>query len=182
MKETQKQTGSVHVVVIVILVIATVGLLGFVLWQNFVQKDSSQSSSDQQSSTTVSDTKATSQTNTTAKILTISQFTITLSRPSDDDSYYVIPQDDFAVYISNDKLDAYLNSGIDCEVKGVQLSKIPTASATDNDRVYSSDINGYKYGIGIGLPNFAKCNNNQELITTFTSVRDALIGELPSLK
>ena len=34
----QKQTGSAHVVVIVVLIIALVGALGFVFWQNFVNK------------------------------------------------------------------------------------------------------------------------------------------------
>ena len=38
-----KQTGSAHVVIIVILVIALLMMLGFVFWQNFINKDSSRS-------------------------------------------------------------------------------------------------------------------------------------------
>lgn len=36
-KTSSKQTGSAHVVIIVILVLAVVGTLGFVFWQNFMQ-------------------------------------------------------------------------------------------------------------------------------------------------
>jgi type II secretory pathway pseudopilin PulG len=39
-KNSSKQTGSAHVVIIVILVIALLGTLGFVFWQNFINKDS----------------------------------------------------------------------------------------------------------------------------------------------
>jgi len=38
-KNSQNQTGSAHVVVVVILVAAVIGLLGFVFWQNFISKD-----------------------------------------------------------------------------------------------------------------------------------------------
>lgn len=34
----KNQTGSAHVVIIVVLIIAILGLLGFVFWQNFLQK------------------------------------------------------------------------------------------------------------------------------------------------
>ncbi|MFZ1301166.1 MAG: hypothetical protein WAQ27_01125 [Candidatus Microsaccharimonas sp.] len=35
----RNQSGSAHVVVIVVLIIAIIGALGFIFWQNFVQKD-----------------------------------------------------------------------------------------------------------------------------------------------
>jgi len=38
-KNSLKQTGSAHVVIIVILAVAVLGLLGFVFWQNFIVKD-----------------------------------------------------------------------------------------------------------------------------------------------
>lgn len=38
-KNSHKQTGSAHVVIIIILVVALLGTLGFVLWQNFINKD-----------------------------------------------------------------------------------------------------------------------------------------------
>ena len=39
-KNSQRQTGSAHVVIIIILVITVLGLLGFVFWQNFLNKES----------------------------------------------------------------------------------------------------------------------------------------------
>lgn len=41
-RNSLKQTGSTHVIIIVILVIALLGALGFVFWNNFMRKDSSQ--------------------------------------------------------------------------------------------------------------------------------------------
>ena len=38
-KKSQMQKGSAHVVIIVILIIALIGVLGFVFWQNFIKKD-----------------------------------------------------------------------------------------------------------------------------------------------
>jgi hypothetical protein len=38
-KTSSKQTGSAHVVIIVILIIALISTLGFVFWQNFIAKD-----------------------------------------------------------------------------------------------------------------------------------------------
>jgi len=37
-KNSLRQTGSAHVVIIIILVVAVLGLLGFVFWQNFIMK------------------------------------------------------------------------------------------------------------------------------------------------
>jgi hypothetical protein len=38
-KNFQKQTGSANIVVIIILVMAVLGLIGFVFWQNFIYKE-----------------------------------------------------------------------------------------------------------------------------------------------
>ena len=38
MKKTNSQTGSAHIVIIVILVVVLVATLGFVFWQNFIYK------------------------------------------------------------------------------------------------------------------------------------------------
>src|SRR5687768_9094971 len=37
-KNSSRQNGSMHVVIIVILIVALLGALGFVFWQNFTQK------------------------------------------------------------------------------------------------------------------------------------------------
>lgn len=185
MKITKVQNGSSHLIIIIILTLAVIGLLGFVFWQNFFQKegDFSEVSSTRQSSVSTDDTKttATSNQSTTAKRLAVPQFGISLNLPDNDDSYHIVPQDSTAVYISNDALDIYLNSGRDCEIGGVQLVKLPTSSATDTARVYTKDINGYKYGIAKDLPLFHACSGDAGLINSFSAVRDALINELSTV-
>jgi len=50
-KNPQTQQGSAHVVIIVILVVALIGALGFVFWQNFIKKDEVTQSTQSQTST-----------------------------------------------------------------------------------------------------------------------------------
>jgi hypothetical protein len=50
-KNYLKQKGSAHVVIIVILVIALLGTLGFVFWQNFINKKSAEVTSDSKQTT-----------------------------------------------------------------------------------------------------------------------------------
>lgn len=62
MKKSNNQTGSAHVVIIVILVLVIIGLLGFVFWQNFINKPAANQANTSQStsaaSTSKNDTKA----------------------------------------------------------------------------------------------------------------------------
>lgn len=44
----KKQSGSAHVIIIIILVAALLGSLGFIFWQNFVSKNSNTESKEQQ--------------------------------------------------------------------------------------------------------------------------------------
>lgn len=55
MRATQKQSGGAHVIIVVILIIALLGVLGFVFWQNFINKSASdtQASSETQTTTSV---------------------------------------------------------------------------------------------------------------------------------
>jgi len=39
-KDFQKQSGSAHVIIIIILILALLGTLGFIFWQNFIKPDS----------------------------------------------------------------------------------------------------------------------------------------------
>jgi len=50
-KHFSKQTGSTHVIIIVILVVALLGTLGFVFWQNIINKKSAEMSSDSKQAT-----------------------------------------------------------------------------------------------------------------------------------
>ena len=38
-KNSQRQIGSAHVVITIVLVVAIIGLIGFVFWQNFIKSD-----------------------------------------------------------------------------------------------------------------------------------------------
>ncbi|MDK2899368.1 MAG: hypothetical protein PWQ10_555 [Patescibacteria group bacterium] len=50
MKNKNKQSGSVHLIIIVALIIGLLGLLGFVFWQNFIQDKAETTMSKQESS------------------------------------------------------------------------------------------------------------------------------------
>ncbi len=44
----KKQQGSAHVIIVVVLVVALLGALGFIFWQNFIAKDSESKSNEKQ--------------------------------------------------------------------------------------------------------------------------------------
>lgn len=46
-KTSSKQKGNAHVIIIVVLVIALLGILGFVFWQNFINKESTDAATNQ---------------------------------------------------------------------------------------------------------------------------------------
>lgn len=51
MKSRQSQTGSAHLAIIIVLVVALLGALGFVFWQNFINKPVANQSGTAQTST-----------------------------------------------------------------------------------------------------------------------------------
>ncbi|MFZ1301839.1 MAG: PsbP-related protein [Candidatus Microsaccharimonas sp.] len=55
MKTILRQSGSAHVVIIIVLVVALLGLLGFVFWQNFINKDTATQGTNDTVATTDSD-------------------------------------------------------------------------------------------------------------------------------
>ena len=66
MKKLNNQTGSAHVIIILILVLAVLGLLGFVFYQNFVNKPA----------TKQADTSQTTAQTQTDKTLVISEWAV----------------------------------------------------------------------------------------------------------
>lgn len=52
-KNSSSQKGSAHVIIIVVLIVALVGTLGFIFWQNFIDKKPSVSSDGNKSQTSV---------------------------------------------------------------------------------------------------------------------------------
>ena len=68
MKTTQKQSGSAHVIIIVVLALVIAGLLGFVFWQNFiVKKDDGKSVTQQSTGTGTEKTETKGEDNLTYK-------------------------------------------------------------------------------------------------------------------
>lgn len=78
MRKSNHQSGSAHVVIIVILLLVIVGLLGFVFWQNFIDKKSTTSTT-----TTSTTTTATTTPEATLKTYTESSYGISFQYPSD---------------------------------------------------------------------------------------------------
>lgn len=77
-KNSPKQTGSAHVVVLVILILVLIGALGFVLWNNFLnKKTNTANSSSKETSQTTTANKTTPQTN----VLNIHEFGISIVVP-----------------------------------------------------------------------------------------------------
>lgn len=156
-----KRTGSAHVVVIIILVVALVAALGFIFWQNFVQKDSAKTtdttadSSKQTDTTDDSDTVATGTMtgkavypseaypddfkvcalNSTTKKEIVCDATIIKGKYSFDltpGEYFIVAKTD----VMEGYYDAYMKSGMKsdiCEAKNIPLAVTVTAGNTVND-------------------------------------------------
>ena len=67
MKQQKTQSGFAHLAIIIVLAVALVGTLGFVFWQNFMQKKDSDTS---KANTTTSTSKTTTTTPTTTPTTT----------------------------------------------------------------------------------------------------------------
>lgn len=52
-KNSQRQNGSAHIAIAIILVVAVIGLLSFVFWQNFIKSDDTQQTAKNTSETTL---------------------------------------------------------------------------------------------------------------------------------
>lgn len=70
-----KQSGSVHLIITVILVLALLGALGFIFWQNFINKKDSTATTTTTTSTTAANTTATVPANDN---LVVSQWGVTV--------------------------------------------------------------------------------------------------------
>lgn len=89
MSTRNNETGSTHVVIIVVLIAVILGLLGFVFWQNFIQKKDTTPSA----STTTTTSKAVTETTpaTTMTSLAIGNYGVEVPYDSTTDTYTLIP-------------------------------------------------------------------------------------------
>lgn len=76
MNKKQSQSGSIHLIIVIVLVVTLIGALGFIFWQNFMQpKTSDTNSSTTASTATVSDI-------TYKKYTTTGKYSVSFNYPS----------------------------------------------------------------------------------------------------
>lgn len=91
MKKSNKQSGSAHVIVIIILVIAILGLLGFVFWQNFIEKKNTVVNNTSPTTTTTKAASSPSPAPTsTLATLSLPSYGVEIPYNSTDDTYTVV--------------------------------------------------------------------------------------------
>jgi len=96
MKNLSKQNGSTHIIVIVILVIALLGVLGFVFWQNFTKKDPVTTTSEQKK-TTSQPVETVKDPNEGYLVLQDWKIKFKLATESDKITYYALPTNDAGI-------------------------------------------------------------------------------------
>lgn len=83
--KSRNQTGNAHVVIIIILVVALVGALGFVFWQNFMNKSATNTTAE-----TTQQQETTSATKADSKTLAVTEWNIKGSYGGDQTFSYEI--------------------------------------------------------------------------------------------
>lgn len=148
-KQTAKQTGSAHVIVISVIVLAIVGALGFVFWNSYINK---------KPAPVVSQTKTVSQTNSAvqkdqpaAQELKIDDWSIKFTVPSGlavgDIYYYKAHIGDSPDYYGFTTNRVRAQGGMcDSEVTGnlIMLTR-STAKTGASTPINQTPINGYYY-------------------------------------
>lgn len=89
MNKSNNQSGSAHAVVIIILIMAILGLLGFIFWQNFVQK---KDATPTKSVTTSTPAMTSTATKSTATSLPIIAYGVEVPYDSTSDTYTLAPK------------------------------------------------------------------------------------------
>ncbi len=156
MKSRQSQTGSAHIVIIIVLVIAVLGLLGFVFWQNFVEKKTTTPTTPTTTTTTTTTPAATTTPKTTATSLALTSYGVEIPYDSSTDTYTVTPvttgpfAGGYTVY-SKKVTDA---CGADVNVGKVARFS-PGGAPTPTNHV---TIGNYEYALGVG--GYGNCSTN----------------------
>jgi len=119
-KRLNNQTGSAHVIVIIVLVLTVLGLLGFVFWQNFIQKK---------------DTAATTNVSTTTKTTTTTATTV--------DAY-----SGWGTY-TNSTYGFTLRYPSDWTLGGTNSQNLATLASPDIATETNGSIDAVRYDIGI---------------------------------
>jgi len=93
-RKRDNQSGSAHAVIIIILIVAILGLLGFIFWQNFIQKNDTTPTKSITTTTPATTTPATTSiaTKSTAISLPISTYGVEVPYDSTSDTYTLAPR------------------------------------------------------------------------------------------
>jgi hypothetical protein len=185
--KTLSQKGSAHVVIIVILVIALLGTLGFVFWQNFIHKDTLDTSN------TAKVESKQENTNENAKKsdqLTLSdwaiKFTISSSLTSTEVKYQAKGTDTYV--FTTARIQALggecVKSPFGDTVNLARMTEKPVATP-DGELLNESPINNYYYVLSGPISSCSSLDSNQQPVNAVNPVetadRDALKTTLKTL-
>lgn len=82
MKNRLQESGSAHVAVVVVLIVALIGALGFIFWQNFIQRKDSDTSTNTTQSAKSEDTRSVE-----SRALALNQWGVSVPLTEDDPEY-----------------------------------------------------------------------------------------------
>ncbi len=150
----QKQSGSAHLIITVILVVALLGALGFIFWQNFINKKDSTATTTTTTTTTATSTTpaATMPVNDN---LVISQWGVTVPAKG---FILISPSADNVGVTTQAIIDEAKR--INCSDNGIgTIFRTKSTADFSSFTPVSAQINGYYYGYI--QPSQAACTDNQ---------------------
>jgi hypothetical protein len=161
MKSRQNQSGSAHVVIIVILILALLGTLGFVFWQNFIQKkDTAPTTTTTSAPSTAPATATTTAPKTTATSLAISSYSVEVPYDSTTDTYTLAPATTggfaggYTIYSKKvtDACGSSVNVGVVKRFNKGDSIPSPNNQVTLGNYIYALGVGGYgDCGTGAGM-------------------------------
>ncbi|MDB5159863.1 MAG: hypothetical protein JWO99_126 [Candidatus Saccharibacteria bacterium] len=176
MKKSNSQTGSAHAIIIILLVVAILGLLGFVFWQNFIQKKDTTPATSTPTTTTTTTTTTTPKTTATSLVLT--SYAVEVPYDSSTDTYSVTPvtagsfAGGYTVY-SKKVTDA---CGVDVNVGKIARFNKGDSTPTPSNTV---TIGNYTYALGVG--GYGNCSTDAGM-TVLTDASTAFSTAFNDLK
>ena len=87
MNKHKNQSGSAHAIIIIILIAAIIGLLGFVFWQNFIQKKDTVAPAKSAATTTTTTTPTTTTPKSTMTSLVLGNYGVEVPYDGATDTY-----------------------------------------------------------------------------------------------
>jgi len=187
--KTLSQKGSTHIVIIVILVIALLGTLGFVFWQNFINKSTPQINND----TSKTDNKQQENTNKDTQKsnrLTLNDwgvtFTVSASLASTEIKYEAKGVDSYVFTTSRiQALGGECTKSPFGDTVNLTRSTEKPIAVPDGELLNESPVNGYYYVLSAPISSCSSLDSNQQTVHQVnpieTSDRDALNATLKTL-